>query len=211
MYHGKDAEDYRQAYQEGKEPDETPYGFHLAETLGYDVAFSRDAPPAPIDLRGRVLAKGLRVSSRRLGFDLVHAYNNRAGLRQADVIWTMTEGEAFATSLLCRLGRLPRRPLIANTIWLFDGSGPATVIQKNDVATSQPFYRCDDRPFPAMPTHYPPSTTSSALSADVFWDQHDPFQDNLAGGQAKSGAYQDFCPWQRQDPRLGNVAALLWQ
>ncbi len=33
----------------------------------------------------------------------------------------MTEGEAFAVGLLCSLGQIPRRPLVANAIWLFDG------------------------------------------------------------------------------------------
>jgi glycosyltransferase involved in cell wall biosynthesis len=121
MYYGKDAETYRQGYQAGNEPDETPYGFHLAETFGYDVAFSRDARSAPTNLRARAVAKVLRESNRRLGFDVAHAYTNRTALRNSDVIWTMTEGEAFAVSLLYRLGRLPRRPLVANAIWLFDG------------------------------------------------------------------------------------------
>ncbi len=121
MYYGKDAEAYRQAYHAGKEPDESPYGFHLVKTFGYDVAFSRDAQLARTNLSDRVVTKVLRVSSRRLGFDLVHAYANRSGLRNADEIWTMTEGEAFAISLLCRVGCLPRRPLVANAIWLFDG------------------------------------------------------------------------------------------
>jgi glycosyltransferase involved in cell wall biosynthesis len=121
MYYGKDAEAYRQGYHAGTEPDETPYGFHLAKTFGYDVVFSSDAPSAPASLRARVVAKFLRAGSRRLGFDIAHAYNNRAAIRQADVIWTMTEGEAFAISLLCRLGLVPRHPLLANAIWLFDG------------------------------------------------------------------------------------------
>ncbi len=120
MYYGKDAETYRQDYHGGKEPDETPYGFHLAETFGYDVTFSRDARSAPTSVRARVTAKVLRESNRRLGFDVAHAYTNQTALRNADVIWTMTEGEAFAVSVLCRLGRLPRRPLVANSIWLFD-------------------------------------------------------------------------------------------
>ena len=121
MYYGKDAEAYRQGYHAGKEPDETPYGFHLAKTFGYEVVFSSDAPSAPANLRARAVAKVLRAGSRRLGFDISHAYNNRAAIRKADVIWTMTEGEAFAISLLCRFGLVPRHPLLANAIWLFDG------------------------------------------------------------------------------------------
>ncbi len=121
MYHGKDVETYRQNYHAGKEPDETPYGFHLAGTHGYDVTFSRDIAGSPADVRSRVLNKVLRLQSSRLGLDLVHAYANRAYMRDADVIWTMTEGEAFAVGLLCSLGQIPRRPLVANAIWLFDG------------------------------------------------------------------------------------------
>jgi glycosyltransferase involved in cell wall biosynthesis len=120
MYHGKDVEVYRENYKAGKEPDETPYGFHLASTHGYDVTFSRDIDDSPADLRGRILNKALHFPSGHLGLDVVHAYANRADMRDADVIWTMTEREAFAIGLLCSLGRISRRPLIANAIWLLD-------------------------------------------------------------------------------------------
>jgi glycosyltransferase involved in cell wall biosynthesis len=110
LYFGKDADRYRERFRQGAEPDETPYGFHLAAKEGHTVSFSRDVK------RG-VVAK---VVDRLMGFDLLHAWNNRASIAAADVIWTMTEGEAFAAAMLMKVGVVPRKPIISTSIWLFN-------------------------------------------------------------------------------------------
>lgn len=110
LYQGKDAERYRARYREGIEPDETPYGFHLAEEEGFDVTFSKDGPR-------NLFAK---VVNKLFDFDLVHAWRNRHAMSAADVIWTMTEGEAFAAAFLMKLGVIPRRPILSNAVWLLN-------------------------------------------------------------------------------------------
>jgi len=110
LYFGKDAERYRERFRTGAEPDETPYGFHLAAEAGHSVSFSRDVK------RG-VVAK---VVDRLMGFDFLHAWNNRAAIAAADVIWTMTEGEAFGAAMLMKAGIVPRKPIISTSIWLFN-------------------------------------------------------------------------------------------
>ena len=112
--HGLDAADYRERYLVGDEPDETPYGFHLARELGFNVTFSRD--------HKRWRNDWLRHRIKRLlfGIDLVHAFDNRAAIRRADVVWTMLEGEAFSVGLLFFLRLTSRRPLIGNVVWLFN-------------------------------------------------------------------------------------------
>jgi len=110
LYFGKDAEQYRERFLAGDEPDETPYGFHLAEDEGFQVTFARDGK------RG-LIAKALW---KLFDFDVVHAWNNRRAMRDADVIWTITEGEAFAAAFLMRLGLVPRKPIISNAVWLLN-------------------------------------------------------------------------------------------
>jgi glycosyltransferase involved in cell wall biosynthesis len=111
LFYGQDAEIYRQNYLAGKVPSETPYDFHLAREEGFDVSFSRDVVRNP---------KGflIRFLSRIFEFDVLHAWSNRARIRRADVIWTLTEGEAFATAFLFSLGVIPCRPIVANNVWL---------------------------------------------------------------------------------------------
>ncbi|MBU1378248.1 MAG: glycosyltransferase family 4 protein [Alphaproteobacteria bacterium] len=110
LYFGKDAAAYRQRFLEGNEPDESPYGFHLAQQEGFQVTFSRDGK------RG-VLAK---IVHKLFDFDVAHAWNNVQAMRQADMIWTITEGEAFGAALLMRLGLMPRKPIISNAVWLLN-------------------------------------------------------------------------------------------
>jgi glycosyltransferase involved in cell wall biosynthesis len=113
IFYGKDAETYRQNYLAGKEPDETPYGFHHAREQGFSVSFSHDAPRNPNSFM-------MRLYRKVFGFDVLHAYSNRDRIRQADVIWTMTEGEAFAIALLFSIGLIPRRPIVANAVWILN-------------------------------------------------------------------------------------------
>lgn len=93
----------------------TPYGYHLAEQLGCSVEFSRGRPEGLVARYWR-LAVGAVV-----GFDLVHAWRNREGIRSADAVWTHTETQGLAVAAL--LSRVPRRRrpvLILQNIWLLD-------------------------------------------------------------------------------------------
>jgi glycosyltransferase involved in cell wall biosynthesis len=91
-----------------------PYGYHHANDEGCIVAYSEDAAES------RFL-RLMRMSLRRLlGFDLIHAWRNRRGLHDADVVWTHTELESLAALALMRLGRPASHPrVIAQSVWLF--------------------------------------------------------------------------------------------
>ncbi|MBB5746298.1 glycosyltransferase [Brevundimonas variabilis] len=110
VFHGKDIDRYRKDFLAGLEPDESPYGFHLADNCAFSTEFSRDYDG------------GLKIIQRALvrvfGFDVFHAFFNRDRVRSADVVWTMTEGEAFAVAALMALGIVPRRPILGNIVWL---------------------------------------------------------------------------------------------
>jgi glycosyltransferase involved in cell wall biosynthesis len=108
-----DSDQYRERYLAGLEPDETPYGFHLAKSYDFELLFSTHSPSWITSLLSKVCQK-------LLGFDVPHAYRNRAKIRQAEAVWTMTESESFAVAILSRLGISPKLPLVANVIWLFD-------------------------------------------------------------------------------------------
>ncbi|WP_437586917.1 glycosyltransferase [Sorangium sp. So ce1000] len=99
-----------------------PYGYDRAEAHGCNVVFSRAHAE-------RLPARTLRLGVRALlGFDLVHAFRNRAEIQRADVIWTHTESQhlgVLATLRIlegfrCEPGRSP--VLIAQCVWLFDGA-----------------------------------------------------------------------------------------
>src|SRR5579875_3519254 len=85
LKHGLDAAQYRERYLRGEVPDETPYGFHHAESAGWRLTFSEDHPESKVTNVVR------RALIRLLGFDLVHAYRNRRLIQAADVVWTMEE------------------------------------------------------------------------------------------------------------------------
>ena len=91
-----------------------PYGYHHAQGDGWSIACSKDAEEnALVELLRRGLA-------RTLGFDLVHVWRNRAGLRSADVVWTHTEREHLGVALILSFSRKPVPKLIAQCVWLFD-------------------------------------------------------------------------------------------
>ena len=92
-----------------------PYGFHRAGMDYCRVDFA-------VDKAENLVEKFLRLSVRAiLGFDLVHAWHNRKGIYDADVIWTYTESQNLAVLLLFLLTRPKHKPkLIANMVWLFD-------------------------------------------------------------------------------------------
>lgn len=113
LYHSIDAARWRQQWDAGIALDETPYGFHNAEHFGFDVIFAQDAPrPAGAKLPG--------IVNRVFGFDVLHAWTNRRRIAEADVVWTMTEGEGFAIALLFTLGVLRPKPIICNVVWLLN-------------------------------------------------------------------------------------------
>jgi glycosyltransferase involved in cell wall biosynthesis len=92
-----------------------PYGFGLARHDGCVVEYSEDRCEGPL---GAACRLGVRLV---LGFDLVHAWRNRSGLRAAEIIWTGTESQYLAILLLLRWYRGKQRPkVIAQSIWLFD-------------------------------------------------------------------------------------------
>jgi glycosyltransferase involved in cell wall biosynthesis len=94
--------------------DAMPYGYHHVNDEGCIVAYSQDGA------EGRILCL-MRMGLRRsLGFDLIHAWRNCRGLRNADVVWTHTELESLAALALMRLSPAASRPrIIAQSVWLF--------------------------------------------------------------------------------------------
>ena len=115
LSHGLDERSYRAGYFTGIEPDESPYGFHLARDLGFKgVSLSKDK-------KGNVLVEFFRRVFRRVfGFDVIHALCNREDIANADMIWVMTEHEAFAIMILRRLKLVKPVPIIANAVWLLN-------------------------------------------------------------------------------------------
>jgi glycosyltransferase involved in cell wall biosynthesis len=113
LKYGFDAEDYRRRFAAGLEPDASPYGFHLARELGYDVKFSTDCTGA---LRRRVL----RLWARRFKLDIFHVLYNRKRIGRSDIVWTMLEHEALALAAMMYLRLVPNRPIIMNIVWLLD-------------------------------------------------------------------------------------------
>jgi beta-glucanase (GH16 family)/glycosyltransferase involved in cell wall biosynthesis len=95
--------------------DPLPYGYFHAAEHGCAVVYSEDRPETPV---GRLFRLGLRAL---LGFDLVHAWRNRRGIRNAEIVWTHTESQHLAVLLLLRGCPRSRRPkVIAQSVWLFD-------------------------------------------------------------------------------------------
>ena len=91
------------------------YGYHHAADHGFDVTYSEDTLPGSLwrPIQSRV--------HKALGFDFVHAWRLRKRIFASDVVWTHTEGQSLAVSLLCRLYRPRKRPkLILQSVWLMD-------------------------------------------------------------------------------------------
>ena len=93
-----------------------PYGFEAAEEYGVQMDYSEDT-------RADTALKKTTArywSWKLLGFDVVHAWQNRRGIRAADAVWTVLEWEWLPVSLLQKLGLLPKRPIIGNSVWLMN-------------------------------------------------------------------------------------------
>jgi glycosyltransferase involved in cell wall biosynthesis len=113
IFHGQGAAKYKKAYMAGEVPDESPYGFHTAVEAGFKVILSEDAVRNEWSIFYRIFRK-------IFGFDVFHALNNRHRIVMSDVIWTMTEGEAFAVAFLMWSRIVPLRPIIGNAVWLLN-------------------------------------------------------------------------------------------
>ncbi|WP_131115099.1 glycosyltransferase [Lichenihabitans psoromatis] len=119
LAYGFDARQWEEKWRDGRllglnEP--RPYGYHHAVEHGCDVVFSTDHAESYI---GHSLRGFLRLV---LGFDVLHAFRNRHAMMAADVIWTHTESQHLAVSLLLKQRSATHRPrLIAQSVWLIDG------------------------------------------------------------------------------------------
>lgn len=110
LFYGADPRKYRKGENAG-----CLYGYHFAESERYHLTYSRDAEEGKLR---QVFRRALKAAA---GFDLLHAWHNRKDILQADVIWTHTEFEFLAISLLFRLTGTGRRPLLlGQSVWLFD-------------------------------------------------------------------------------------------
>lgn len=95
--------------------DRLPYGYFWAEEDGCVIEYSEDRRENRLQ---RWLRLGLRLV---LGFDFVHAWRNRRGIRAAEVVWTHTESQHLAVLLLLRIAAGSHPPkVIAQSVWLFD-------------------------------------------------------------------------------------------
>lgn len=93
--------------------DPTPYGYGRAEDMGCRVTFSKSG-------KENRLAKLCRLGVRAIvGADLVHAWRNRAAIRNADIVWTHTESQYLSVAMV---GVLLRRRIriIGQNVWLID-------------------------------------------------------------------------------------------
>lgn len=92
-----------------------PYGYQQALEMGCRLSQSEDPPENAFQ---RLVRLGTRAI---LGFDLLHAWSNRHGIFNAEVVWTHTESQALAVLLLTRLMGSVRPPkLIVQTVWMVD-------------------------------------------------------------------------------------------
>ena len=118
LAHGYGADSWNRRWRAGRilginEP--FPYGYYRAEMMGCSVKHSHDlvesAPRKLWRLAVRVIA----------GFDLVHAWRNFDGIRNADVVWTHTESQFLSILFLFRFLPAGARPrMISQSVWLFD-------------------------------------------------------------------------------------------
>lgn len=97
-------------FADGREYEPAPYGFNLAETDRIKMSYSEDDFPVAIS----------QNLINRFHSDPLHALANAWRMRGADAIWTMLEWEWIGVALLQRFRIVPRVPVIANSVWLFN-------------------------------------------------------------------------------------------
>ncbi|MBO1360964.1 glycosyltransferase family 4 protein [Acetobacter sacchari] len=90
------------------------YGYYRAAGPNVVIEQSEDlVEPLP--------SKAVRYAVRLLlGFDFVHAWRNRHGIRKADIVWTHTEAQSLATAMVLLLSRGRKPRLLAQSVWLVD-------------------------------------------------------------------------------------------
>jgi len=95
--------------------DRLPYGYYRAAEDGCQIVYSEDKKEDRLDRSFRLWIKSI------IGVDLVHAWRNRKGIYDPDIVWTHTELQYIAVLLLFQfLFWKPRPKLIAQSVWLFD-------------------------------------------------------------------------------------------
>ncbi len=117
LAHGFGRESWKSRFDKGEIigiNHDDPYGYQQASAMGCTLQQSEDYPEGRF---GRLVRLGVRAV---FGFDLVHAWRNRRGIFNAEVIWTHTESQSLAISLLMKLRRSAKPKLIAQTVWLMD-------------------------------------------------------------------------------------------
>lgn len=95
--------------------DRYPYGYYRAEALGAQITYSKG-------YKESIFLKFFRLSLRViLGFDIVHAFQNRKAMLASDVIWTHTESQSLAVLFLLWFVNKEKRPrTISQFVWLID-------------------------------------------------------------------------------------------
>jgi glycosyltransferase involved in cell wall biosynthesis len=113
-----DARNWEKKWEEGKIigiNDRKPYGYSRAAEHGCAVTYSEDKTRNKFErLLGSFMAS-------LVGVDVLHAWRNRKGIYAAEVVWTHTELQSLAVSLLFAISFWKPRPkLIAQSVWLMD-------------------------------------------------------------------------------------------
>jgi glycosyltransferase involved in cell wall biosynthesis len=186
LVHGFGARQWREAWAKGEMPgilDKLPYGYYHAADDQYDIQYSEDVNESRAT---RFLRLALRHA---LGLDLLHAWRNRRGLHEADIVWTHTELEHLGVLLLWCLTKPVSRPrLIAQSVWLYDRwnefSAPKkwlykTLLAKADILTvlsPDNLVRAREL-FPNMPVEFVHfGIDSSAITPAVRRSRHKPLR-----------------------------------
>lgn len=95
--------------------DRLPYGYYRAAEDGCQIVYSEDKKENRLDRSFRLWIKSI------IGVDLVHAWRNRKGIYDSDIVWTHTELQYIAVLMLFHiLFWKPRPKLIAQSVWLYD-------------------------------------------------------------------------------------------
>lgn len=110
-----DIDEWEASYLRGEVPDKSPYGYHYAENSACLVRFSKSLAD-----RFTVFRLLRSATQKLLGFDFLHAWQQRDEIFSSDVVWTHTEKEHLAVELLFIFIRRQRPKLIAQSVWLFD-------------------------------------------------------------------------------------------
>jgi glycosyltransferase involved in cell wall biosynthesis len=122
--HGQGDENWEERVRRGEANNPGPYGYAYARPR-MRITYARSRTEGRL---ARLARAGLKYL---LGFDLVHALHNRRDMGRADVIWTHTEKEHLAISVLKLIGMVSRRtPVIAQSVWLWGWLPDAGTIRR---------------------------------------------------------------------------------